>query len=76
MLKALPFSSIQAIWQVSEIHAAVSQSKRDKEKSTYAGAPVSDHISRDHRAIFKLQLRGERETLNLATPNDTWSETT
>ena len=22
---------------------------------------MSDHISRDHRAIFKLQLRGERE---------------
>lgn len=61
MLKAFLFSSIQAIWQVLEIHAVVSQSKRDKGKSTYAGAHMSDHISRDHRAVFKLQLAGERE---------------
>ena len=76
MLKGLLFSSIQAIWQVLEIHAAVSQSKRDKEKSTYTGAHMSDHISRDHRAIFKLQLRGERDTLYLVTPDDTLSEIT
>lgn len=71
MLKAFLFSSTRAIWQALEIYAAVSQSKQDKEKSTYTGAHVSDHISRDHRAIFKLQLRGNRERLNLVTPDDT-----
>lgn len=30
-------------------------------KITYTGAHVSDHISRDHWAIFKFQLRRERE---------------
>lgn len=35
--------------------------KGQRKKSTYTGAHVSDHISRDHWAIFKLQLRRERE---------------
>lgn len=62
VLKALLSSSIQTIWQLLEIHAAVSQSKKgQRKKSTYTGAHVSDHISRDHWAIFKLQLRRKRE---------------